>query len=115
LKHTPGEVYNYNSGATHILSLIIARISGSSTLDFAQRFLFGPLGIDHVNWMIRNDGYHDGSGLGLEMAPKALLQIGQLLNNKGKHGERQVVSAKWIGIITDPTLKKSTKWGFGQK
>lgn len=47
---TPGEVYNYNSAATHLLSPILEKATGQSTLDFAKEKLFAPLGIDIVDW-----------------------------------------------------------------
>ena len=43
----PGGEFLYNSGDTNILGEIVRRTSGSSTLtDFADRYLFQPLGIE---------------------------------------------------------------------
>ena len=46
----PGTRFNYNSGNSHLLSTIIQQQSGMSTLDFAQKHLFEPLGITDVKW-----------------------------------------------------------------
>ncbi|HHU82627.1 MAG TPA: serine hydrolase [Firmicutes bacterium] len=45
LQCEPGEKFVYNSANTHLLSAIITNATGMSTLDFAKRFLFAPLGI----------------------------------------------------------------------
>ena len=34
-----------------------------STLQFADKYLFGPLNIKNVKWNKMNDGYYDGCGL----------------------------------------------------
>lgn len=107
----PGEVYNYNSGATHLLSVILARVSQRSTLDFAQEFLFGPLGIVNVNWEKRG-AYHDGGGLGLEMDARSLLKIGLMLQNGGRVGDLQIVSDEWVSKQFSVDHKMTTRWGL---
>jgi len=46
----PGTTFNYNTGLTHLLSAIISRASGMSTLEFAEEYLFRPLDIHNVQW-----------------------------------------------------------------
>jgi len=92
----PGKAYFYNSGATHLLSPILAKATGQSVLAFAQENLFTPLGIKNVRWEVRKDGNHDGSGLGLWMQADDLLKIGQLMLNKGQWNGEQLVAEQWI-------------------
>lgn len=112
LENEPGKHYNYNSGATHLLSVIISKTTGKSTLEFGNEVLFRPLGINQIDWQKRNKGYYDGSGLGLKMKPIDLLKIGQLLENKGAWNEEQIVSEKWIQKLFDEDEKSKTKWGL---
>lgn len=112
LENKPGEKYNYNSGATHLLSVVISEASGMTTLAFANKFLFGPLDIKAVDWQKRNKGYYDGSGLGLAMKPADLMKIGQLLTNKGNWKDKKVVSEKWVDKLFDEKEKSATKWGL---
>lgn len=112
LENTPGKKYNYNSGATHLLSVIISRASGKSTLEFANEFLFNPLAINSTDWDKRNKGYYDGSGLGLKMKPIDLMKIGQLLENRGKWNDEQLVSTAWIQKLFNDSEKYSTEWGL---
>lgn len=46
----PGHVFNYNSGASHILSELIRRVTGMNAFEFAQQRLFPSLGIHHAHW-----------------------------------------------------------------
>jgi CubicO group peptidase (beta-lactamase class C family) len=45
LLHDPGEVFAYSTEGSQLLSAIVAAFSGQTTLAFARRHLFGPLGI----------------------------------------------------------------------
>lgn len=47
----PGQRRVYCSPNVHLLSAIIERATGMSTLDFAQEHLFEPLGIIDVEWL----------------------------------------------------------------
>lgn len=109
---TPGELYNYNSGGTHLLSIILSKTTGKSTLDFADEHLFKPLGIEKVNWEKLNDGYYDGAGFGLSMISLDLLKIGQLVIDNGKHENSQIIPMEWIEKSFSENLKSKTKWGL---
>jgi CubicO group peptidase (beta-lactamase class C family) len=45
MSHQPGTVFNYNSGASQLLSLIIKKSTGKFVDEYAEEHLFGPLGI----------------------------------------------------------------------
>lgn len=112
LESIPGEKYNYNSGATHLLSAIISKAYGKSTLEFANAFLFDDLDIDSLDWQKRNKGYYDGSGLGLKMLPKDLMKIGLLLEQNGNWQDKQLVSKEWIRKLFNKKEKFPTTWGL---
>ena len=112
LENEPGENYNYNSGATHLLSVIISKTTGKTTLEFANEVLFQPLNTNLVDWQKRNKGYYDGSGLGLKMKPIDLMKIGQLLESNGSWEGKQLVSKEWIQKLFDESEKSSAKWGL---
>lgn len=112
LESTPGKRYNYNSGATHLLSVIITKATGKSTLEFANEFLFHPLKIHSIDWEKRNKGYYDGAGFGLKMKPIDLMKIGQLLQKNGNWDGTIIVSKEWIEKLFDKKEKWNTKWGL---
>lgn len=109
-----GSSYTYNSGATHLLSVIISKATKRTSLEFANEFLFTPLDIDTLDWQIRNSGYHDGSGLGLRMRAIDLMKLGHLLENKGMWNGKEIVSQAWIRNLFDEKEKSSTTWGLRQ-
>src|ERR1700744_5451501 len=87
----PGMVFHYNNAASHLLSVILTKATGMSTLDFANKYLFGPLGIKDVKWGKMKDGYYDGCGLlSVQLHTADMNKIGFLLLNKGKYEGKSV-------------------------
>ena len=112
LENNPGEKYNYNSGATHLLSVILSRTTGKTTLEFADAFLFNHLNISLIDWQKRGKGYYDGSGFGLKMRPMDLMKIGQLLESNGKFNEVEIISEQWVQKLFNENEKSATEWGL---
>jgi CubicO group peptidase (beta-lactamase class C family) len=43
LENNPGDVFNYNTSLSHMLSIILSKSTNSTTLEFANRSFFEPL------------------------------------------------------------------------
>jgi CubicO group peptidase (beta-lactamase class C family) len=74
-ENNPGDVFNYNSSTSHLLSIILSKSTNTSTLDFAKRNLFEPLGIQSAYWHQDPQGYYIG-GFGLGLSARDLAKIG---------------------------------------
>lgn len=112
LENIPGEKYNYNSGANHILSVIITKTTGRTTLKFANEMLFEPLQIEKIKWEKLNDGIYDGAGFGLSLLPRDLIKLGELVLAKGNIDDVQIISEVWMDKSFDLSEKKATNWGI---
>jgi CubicO group peptidase (beta-lactamase class C family) len=94
----PGTVFNYSTGSTHILSVIITATTGMNALEFANKYLFNFLGINNLYWWDDDHGNSIG-GHGLMMRPRDMAKIGILFLNKGITPDR-CVSENWISKST---------------
>ena len=112
LRSDPGEVFTYNSGVSHVLSGILTRASGMSTLDFAKKYLFQPLGIKEVKWISTPEGYNQGGG-GLYLSAIDLIKIGQLYLNNGVWDRQTIVSKEWVQLSTKEHVKADSDYGYG--
>jgi len=74
-ENNPGDVFNYNSSTSHLLSIILSKSTNTSTLDFAKKNLFEPLGIQSAYWHQDPQGYYIG-GFGLGLSARDLAKIG---------------------------------------
>jgi CubicO group peptidase (beta-lactamase class C family) len=95
LINQPGEVFAYNSGASHLLSIILTHATGMSTFQFAKEYLFHPLNITDHYWEQDKQGNYNGSA-GLCLTPHDMIKIGQLYLNKGMYNGKRIVSEDWI-------------------
>lgn len=89
----PGSVWNYNSGGVQVLAEIIKNVSGYSIDQFADKFLFGPMGINGARWIKMHNTPAAASGLRLKS--RDLLKIGLLYLNKGKYNDIQLLPKDW--------------------
>jgi CubicO group peptidase (beta-lactamase class C family) len=99
----PGEVFNYNTGTTHLLGVILRKISDKAIDAFAKETLLDPLGIEDWDWDY-DGGFNAAAGSGLRLRPRDLAKIGQLVLAHGKWHGRQIVSSSWIEESTTPHL-----------
>jgi CubicO group peptidase (beta-lactamase class C family) len=108
----PGDHFNYNSAAFHLLSVILSTATNMRTLDFAKKYLFDPLGFGEVKWETDNLGYNNGSA-GLTITPHDMVKIGELLLNHGEYNRNRIVSAQWIDQSTTPQISTNYTAPFG--
>lgn len=70
--------FQYNTAVSYLLSAIISESTGMSTLDFAEKHLFKPIGITkEITWMKDPQGINIG-GYGLKLTPRNLAKFGFL-------------------------------------
>lgn len=92
---TPGTDMIYSTGSTHLLSAIIARATGMSTKEFAQRHLASPLGFTMAYWSQDPQGIHFG-GNDMEWTPRQMLAFGELYLNDGVHDGERILPRDWV-------------------
>lgn len=108
LEAEPGEKFVYNSANTHLLSAVLANAAKMSTLEFAKRTLFEPLGITNVLWEEDKRGYNFGGG-NLYLSTHDLARIGLLYLNNGVWDQKEIVSKQWV----EQTLESRHEWMYG--
>ncbi|WP_340104405.1 serine hydrolase domain-containing protein [Rhodohalobacter sp. 8-1] len=95
LEEEKGGQMVYSTGTSHLLSVILTKATGMSTLEFANEQLFGPMNISVGGWDRDPQGYYMG-GNNLAISPLALLKIGNLILNGGVYNGEQIVPQSWI-------------------
>ena len=104
LENSPGDVFNYNSSTSHLLSIILSKSTKISTLDFAKKSLFEPLGIQSAYWHQDPQGYCIG-GFGLGLSARDLAKIGFLYLNNGYWNGQSIVPEYWVKESTDQQIQ----------
>jgi CubicO group peptidase (beta-lactamase class C family) len=104
LENNPGDVFNYNSSSSHLLSIILSKSTKTSTLDFAKKNLFEPLGVQSAYWHQDPQGNYIG-GFGLGLSARDLAKIGFLYLNNGYWNGQSIVSEHWVKESTDQKIQ----------
>ncbi|HNP24443.1 MAG TPA: serine hydrolase [Panacibacter sp.] len=110
----PGTKFLYNSLGTYMLSAIVQKVTGQTTLSYLRPRLFEPLGISGIDWEEDTRGINTG-GWGLRLKTEDMAKFAQLFLQKGKWQGKQVLPAGWaeeassMKIMQDPNAPQSKK------
>ncbi|RAJ77333.1 CubicO group peptidase (beta-lactamase class C family) [Chitinophaga dinghuensis] len=108
----PGKQFSYCSCNFQLLAEILYRATKLTPGQFADKYLFKPLGIAGYYWDKNEQGVNHGWG-DLNLKPIDLAKIGQLLMNQGKWNNKQVISAGYIKKATAIQVPFSDNKGYG--
>jgi CubicO group peptidase (beta-lactamase class C family) len=111
----PGGGMLYSTGNTHLLSAILAKVSGRSTRELFAEWLAEPLGIRVGAWDRDPQGVYLG-GNNMALSPLALLRFGEMMRNKGRAGDEQLLSAAWVAEAWRPrtrSIHSGDEYGLG--
>lgn len=109
----PGTAFVYNSGVTMLLAHILHQATGLHVTEYAERHLFGPLGIDEYYWKITPTGLPDAEG-GLYLRPRDLARIGYLYLQDGLWDGGRVLPEGWVDASTATHVDSSVEgWKYG--
>jgi len=97
----PFTQFEYNSGCPMIIAAIIEKVSKMKLEKFAEKYLFGPLGIIKYRWIKDSTGLVHAGG-GLRLKPSDMIKIGELVLNRGKWKNKQLFSENWTDKISQP-------------
>ncbi|TDF42175.1 class C beta-lactamase-related serine hydrolase [Alteromonadaceae bacterium M269] len=99
LQYSPGQHFSYATSGVVVLGNVITRASGLRIPEFANQYLFQPLGITQYKWPITNSRGNQGlamTGGGLNLTPRDMLKFGQLYLNQGIWNGNRILSEAWI-------------------
>lgn len=125
--------YRYSTLGIHILTGIISKTSGLTTVEFANRYLFTPLGIspyrgyeaqtaeehkafimskepkDNI-WLVDPQGVGT-AGYGLCLSARDMAKLGGLCLSGGEYDGKRIVSRGWIEESTRPRVQGGELFG----
>lgn len=130
--------FKYQTVCLHILTGLLYKVSKMTTIDFANKYLFIPIGVaehntyyaktakEHKQFIINknpktNIWFSDptnigAAGYGLCLSANDMAKIGQLCLNKGILKNKQIIQSKWIEEMIEPTsinLEKFQNMKYG--
>ena len=83
-----------NFAAVYLLSHVVERVSGQSVFQFADQYLFQPLGI--TTYTAEDNELSRDPMVGFQLKALDLAKIGYLLAQEGRWEGQQIISEDWI-------------------
>ncbi len=108
-----GRTFTYCTAGVQLLGEIIERATGRAAADYAAQRLFKALEVTEPKWNYASSGKaHLGGGLELPTADWA--RIARLYLERGRSGDRQLLSPAWIDAsFTDYVrIDEQTNYGY---
>jgi CubicO group peptidase (beta-lactamase class C family) len=108
--------FEYTNDGINLLSGIITKVSGKSTLNFAKEYLFSPLSIleDEYYWWHDEKNNYPG-GYGFLCSPKVQAKLGMLCLNNGTWNGTQLVDYDYMKSATTTQVSWGKKGEYGKK
>ena len=105
----PGAVFNYNTGETDLVGILVSKATGKSLSDYASEKLWKPYGMERdAIWMLDPSG-HERGGCCMSMTLRDYARVGQFILDGGKAGGRRILPDGW----TDEATSKQIDNGIG--
>ena len=117
--HGVGKQFNYDSMCSHVLAMIVTRLTGKPLLEYVRERIFTPLHITQCDWELAPDCVEIGAW-GLRLHAESQAKLGLLMLQEGKWNGQQLISAQWIHDMTQRLIstkedKKAPELSWGEK
>ena len=102
-------MWAYNNSAEQTLDRVLEKATGQAVVGYAERRLFGPLGMLHTA-MATDKAGNAQMFEGIRSTCRDMARFGLLMLDQGRWGGRQIVSRSWVRQATG---RSSTKLNAG--
>ncbi len=111
--HTPGTVWNYSTGETDLVGILIQKATGKSLSEYLSEKVWKPYGMENcAYWLADECSNLNMGGSGLSASLRDYARLGSLMLDKGKIGDENILSEEWLDNATS-TLYQVNDRGDG--
>lgn len=98
--HPPGEVWNYSTGETNLIGVLVSEATGKSLSDYLSENIWAPYGMEEdATWLLGQDG-HEISGCCIQASTRDYARFGQFMLEGAATPDGPVVPADWLPAAT---------------
>ncbi len=94
--HPAGEVWNYNTGETNLIGVLVSSAVGKPLAQYLQEKIWQPAGMEaEATWLLGKTG-HEIAGCCLQAATRDFARFGLFVLANGNVGGQQIVPEGWF-------------------
>lgn len=122
--HRPGQIFTYDTSASHTLCALVEKLTGQKLLDFLKDRILRQIGFSEESYIMEDPFGVSMGGTGLMAKPTDMLKVGLMLLNGGKDPDdygkedgRQVYPKEYLDqalkFQTSTIMSSLRDWGYG--
>ena len=113
----PGTKFNYNTGETDLVGVLVSKATGMSLADYASEKIWKPWGMEQDAIWMTDPGGQERGGCCISMTLRDYGRMGLFIAEGGRAGGKQIVPPWWIGQATKQEIPldaaKPNDGGYG--
>ncbi len=111
----PGEKFNYQSGSTQLLAMVIEKANDKKINDLVSEWLWDPIGAEeNALWMIDSKENNEIKAYCcLNSNARDFSKVGKLYKNMGMINKKQVIDSSNVIKSISPSFENNPIYGYG--
>ena len=110
--HPPGTVFNYNTGETDLVGILLARAVGKGLAEYASEKIWKPYGMEAEGVWVTDPGGLERGGCCISMTLRDYGRVGQFVLDEGVIDGRAVLPPGWAREATSKQIENGQA-GYG--
>ncbi len=111
-EHQPGTHWNYSTGETDLVGILIQKATGKSLADYLSEKIWQPWGMENcAYWLADECSNLNMGGSGLSASLRDYARLGTLMLNSGKHEDESIFSEEWLDDATSLLYETNDQGG----
>lgn len=106
--HQPGTQFRYETSATHMLGVLVQRVTGKTFLEYLKDKALRELGFSEDAWCVESPEGYAWGGSGVECTTRDLARFALLFAHGGLVGNKRYLSADFVRDATSPLIDNSS-------
>lgn len=113
-EHPPGTMFNYSTGETDLVGILVSNAVGKSVSQYASEKIWKPYGMDSDAVWVTDPAGHERGGCCMSLTLRDYGRVGQFILDGGKAGGKQILPPTWTTEATTPQITNGTRErGYG--
>lgn len=110
----PGKEFEYVSGATQLLAMVIVKATGEHLADYVSKSFWQPMGMENnALWQLDHEGGIEKAYCCVASNARDFARFGKLFKHKGNWNGTQIIDSAYVEKMVTPRFPASPQYGYG--
>lgn len=106
--HEPGTTFNYNTGETDLVGVLVSKATGETLAQYASEKIWKPYGMERDAVWMTDPGGQERGGTGISMTLRDYARLGLFIAGGGVANGKPIVPPWWVADATRREIDNGT-------